>query len=217
MKLKRTLLIGIAVVAVASVATQAGAAQRSAIRLSGTYTVHGQADATECNPISPANPAVLTCTVSGFMLDYSGSLQGRGVNDFRWIVDCNTGKTYTDGSETFTGSVAGIGSGTFSWGVRSTGTFDCDNGRGDEHFGDPQPLRGHRRPRRSLWKHPPGAQALCRSASPVAIASSGRVAPSEPPALASPKCVPRWSPRSLRGITEAPHRPRQPRPDGRHR
>jgi hypothetical protein len=128
MKLKRMLLIGVAVVAVASVATQAGAAQRSAIRVSGTYTVHGQADATKCNPISPANPAVLTCTVSGFTLDYSGSLQGRGVNDFRWIVDCNTGKTYTDGSETFTGSVAGIGSGTFSWGVRSTGTFDCDKG-----------------------------------------------------------------------------------------
>jgi hypothetical protein len=128
MKLKRTLLIGIAVVTAAALAGQAGASSRSAIKVSGTYAVHGEAAKTDCNPISQANPAVLTCTVSGFTLDYAGSLKGQGVNDFRWIVDCTTGKSYTDGTETFTGSVSGLGSGTFSWGVRSHGTFDCDKG-----------------------------------------------------------------------------------------
>ena len=70
----------------------------------------------------------MPCKVSGFTLNYSGSLQGRGVNTFRWIVDCRTGKSYTDGTETFTGSVEGVGSGTFSWGVQSNGTFDCKKG-----------------------------------------------------------------------------------------
>jgi hypothetical protein len=128
MNLKRMLVIGVAVVAAVPIAAQAGTAQRSVIRVAGSYTVHGAAAATNCNPISPANQAVLTCSVSGFTLDYTGSLQGRGVNDFRWIVDCNTGKSYTDGTETFTGSVAGVGSGTFSWGIHSTETFDCVKG-----------------------------------------------------------------------------------------
>ena len=58
--------------------------------------------------------------------DLLRELQGRGVNAFRWVIDCRSGKSYTDGTETFTGSVEGVGSGTFSWGVRSRGTFDCE-------------------------------------------------------------------------------------------
>ena len=126
MRLKSMLLVGVVVVAAASVAVQSGAGARSAIHVSGTYAVDAKAKVTNvCKPISEANQSVLSCTVSGFTLDYAGSLQGRGVNTFRWVIDCTTGKSYTDGTETFTGSVEGVGSGTFSWGVRSTGTFDC--------------------------------------------------------------------------------------------
>jgi uncharacterized protein (UPF0333 family) len=129
MRLKRMLLVGVVVVAAAFVAIPAGAGTRSATHLSGTYTVDTKAKAKNaCKPISKANPAVLSCTVSGFTLVYSGSLRGRGVNTFRWIINCTTGKSYTDGTETFTGSVKGLGSGTFTWGVRSTGTFDCKKG-----------------------------------------------------------------------------------------
>jgi hypothetical protein len=129
MRLKSMLLVGVAAVAAASVAVQAGAGTPAATRISGTYTVDAKAKVkNDCRPISKANPAVLTCTVSGFTLVYSGSLDGRGVNTFRWIVNCATGKTYTDGTERFTGSVEGVGSGSFSWGVRSTGTFDCKKG-----------------------------------------------------------------------------------------
>jgi hypothetical protein len=126
MRLKSMLLVGVVVVAAASVAVQAGVGARTATHVSGTYTVDAKAKVKNaCKPISKANQAVLSCTVSGFTLDYAGSLQGRGVNTFRWVIDCTTGKSYTDGIETFTGSVEGVGSGTFSWGVRSTGTFDC--------------------------------------------------------------------------------------------
>jgi hypothetical protein len=127
MRLQRLLLGGAAVVVAASVAAPAGAGSPAAVHVSGTYTVDAKARAA-CKPISRANSSVLRCTVSGFVLDYNGSLQGRGVNAFRWIVNCTTGRSYTDGTETFTGSVEGIGSGTFTWGVRSTGTFDCKKG-----------------------------------------------------------------------------------------
>ena len=129
MRLYTMFVVCVAVVGAAAAAVQAAAVTRSATRVSGTYTVDGTAKAkTVCNPLSKANPAVLRCSVRGFVLRYSGSLKGRGVNTFRWIVNCATRKSYTDGTETFTGSVEGVGSGTFSWGVRSTGTFDCKKG-----------------------------------------------------------------------------------------
>jgi hypothetical protein len=129
MELHRIVVVVVVAVAALVLASQAGADARSAMHVSGTYTVDAKAKAKNaCKPISKANPAVLRCTVSGLVLQYAGSLQGRGVNTFRWIVNCATGKSYTDGTETFTGSVEGVGSGTFSWGVRSTGTFDCKKG-----------------------------------------------------------------------------------------
>jgi hypothetical protein len=127
MRLKSMFLVGLAMVAAGSVADTAGASTQPAVRISGAYTVDTTAQPkTDCKPISKRNPAVMTCEVSGFTLIYSGSLQGRGVSAFRWVIDCRSGKSYTDGTETFTGSVEGVGSGTFSWGVRSKGTFDCE-------------------------------------------------------------------------------------------
>lgn len=129
MKIYNVVLVAVVAVTAVFVASQAGAGTRSATHVSGTYTLNAKAKAKDaCKPISKANPAVLSCTVSGLTLDYSGSLKGRGVNTFRWIINCTTGKSYTDGTETFTGSVKGLGSGTFRWGVRSTGTFDCKKG-----------------------------------------------------------------------------------------
>ncbi|HZR92523.1 MAG TPA: hypothetical protein VFA44_08985 [Gaiellaceae bacterium] len=129
MRLQRLLVVGVAVIAAIAVAVQASAGARSATHVSGNYTVDRKAKVKNtCKPISKANPGVLRCTVSGFTLIYTGGLHGRGVNTFKWIIDCTTGKSYTDGTETFTGSVQGAGSGTLTWGVRSTGTFDCKKG-----------------------------------------------------------------------------------------
>ena len=59
-------------------------------------------------------------------------------------------RDYTDGTETFTGPVAGLGSGTFSSGVRSRGTFDCKKGEVTSGSAKPEPLLRHRRSRRSV-------------------------------------------------------------------
>jgi hypothetical protein len=129
MRLKSMLLVGVVVVAAASVAVHAGAGVRSAIHVSGTYTVDAKAKVKNaCKPISEANPAVLRCTSSGFTLVWAGSLKGRSVISYRGIINCTTGEAYTDGTETFTGSVEGVGSGTSTWGVQYHGTFDCKKG-----------------------------------------------------------------------------------------
>jgi hypothetical protein len=129
MRLKHMLPVGVVVVAATSVAVQAGAGARSAIHVSGTYTVDVKAKVKNvCAPLSKANPAVLRCTSSGFTLVWAGSLHGRSVISYRGIINCTTGQAYTDGTETFTGSVEGVGSGTSSWGVQYHGTFDCKKG-----------------------------------------------------------------------------------------
>jgi hypothetical protein len=162
MKLKRTLLIGIAVVAVAALAGQAGATSRSAIKLSGTYAVHGESGKTDCNPISQANPAVLTCTVSGFTLDYTGSLTGQGVNDFRWIVDCSTGKSYTARSDAWS-----------SRSCMSATALSVVSGRGCQAHRDPRERVGHQH-KRSLGD----ATGSARTGRPArALAAKRRLAP----------------------------------------
>ena len=36
-----------------------------------------------------------------------------------------TGRTHGHGTETFTGSIAGVGSGTLAWGIHFDSAFDC--------------------------------------------------------------------------------------------
>jgi hypothetical protein len=129
MALRTMLLTVAAVVAATAVVAQAGARPQAAIHVSGTYTLDTKAKArVVCNPISKANPAILRCTESGVVLEYTGGLHGRGVNAFKGVIDCATGKSYTHGTETFTGSIDGVGSGTVTWGVQFSGTFDCKKG-----------------------------------------------------------------------------------------
>jgi hypothetical protein len=129
MKLHKVVLVAAAVIAAVFVAGPAGAGARGAVHVSGTYTVDTKAKVRDvCRPISKANPAVLRCTSSGFTLVWAGSLRGRSVITYRGIVDCATGRAYTDGTERFTGSVKGVGRGTSTWGVQYHGTFDCKKG-----------------------------------------------------------------------------------------
>ena len=89
MRLHKMFVVCVAVVAAAPVAVQAGAATGAA--------THSRAP-TRWTPRQRPKPLatrsarriqdVLPCTVSGFVLNYSGSLRGRGVNTFRWIVHC---------------------------------------------------------------------------------------------------------------------------------
>jgi hypothetical protein len=131
MRLHRMIVLGVATVAATCVSVQAGAGTRSALRVSGTYAVDMKAQKKvrgSCSPISKTNPSVLRCWSTGFTLIWSGSLTGRSVISYRGMVNCATGLSYTDGTEKFTGSVAGVGSGSSTWRVQYHGTFDCKHG-----------------------------------------------------------------------------------------
>jgi hypothetical protein len=71
------------------------------------------------------SPFVLRCTTEGFVSQYSGSLTGSSVTDFVQIINCKTSTTRGHGTETFTGSIAGVGSGTLTWGIAFESAFDC--------------------------------------------------------------------------------------------
>ena len=123
MRLQRMLVVGTAVVAAAIVAAQAGASAPSRIHVSGTYSGGDQSNSvTNC---TPDGPYILHCTTTGVVLVYSGDLQGSSVIDFTWTIDCKAGTQHAQGTETFTGSVAGVGSGTSSWSFNAHSGFDC--------------------------------------------------------------------------------------------
>ena len=114
-------LLAVAVFAAALIAAQA-APGGSVILVSGTYVVT-DFGSTSCAP--NGSPFVLRCTTTGFVSQYDGSLTGSSVSNFEQIIDCKMGRTHGHGTETFTGSVAGVGSGTLTWGISFDSAFDC--------------------------------------------------------------------------------------------
>jgi len=69
---------------------------------------------------------MLRCDTTGFVSDYSGSLQGTAVADFTELINCKTGRAVGHGTETFTGSVEGVGSGTLTYTDQFSADFDCE-------------------------------------------------------------------------------------------
>jgi hypothetical protein len=123
MRLQRMLAVGVVVVAAAIVATQAGASAPSRIHVAGNYGGGDQSNSvTNC---TPDGPYILHCATTGVNLNYYGDLQGSSVTDFTWTIDCKAGKMHAQGIETFTGSVAGVGSGTSTWAFNAHSGFDC--------------------------------------------------------------------------------------------
>jgi hypothetical protein len=123
MRLQRVLVVGVAVVAAAIVAAGAGASAPSPIQVSGTYG--GGDESNSVTNCAPDGPYILHCATTGVILDYYGDLQGSSVIDFTWTIDCKTGTMHAQGTETFTGSVAGVGSGTSTWTLNAHSGFDC--------------------------------------------------------------------------------------------
>lgn len=115
-------LLAVSVIAAALVVTQAATGASSSVHVSGTYTVT-DFGALACAP--NGSPFVLRCTITGFVSLYGGSLEGTSVTDFVQIIDCKTSHTLGYGTETFTGSVEGVGSGTLTWGIHFESAFDC--------------------------------------------------------------------------------------------
>jgi hypothetical protein len=128
-------LAAVAAIAVALVVAQAAASASESVHVSGTYAVT-DFGSLSCAPNGSA--FVLRCTETGFVSQYSGDLTGTSVANFEQIVDCKTSRTRGQGTDTFTGSVAGVGSGKLTWRIHFESAFDCGtfavsdfSGRGD--------------------------------------------------------------------------------------
>jgi hypothetical protein len=117
--------LGIAVLSVivgALVAAQAAAAAPSRVEVSGAYAITDFG----AGPCVDRSPAIETCSTTGLLTDYSGALAGGSVTDFRQIFNCKKGRTHGHGTETFAGSIDGVGSGTLTWRIHFRSGFDCE-------------------------------------------------------------------------------------------
>ena len=113
------LVAAVAVTALLGVQAAAGA---SSLHVSGTYAVTSLG---EQNCVPGDTPSILRCRTTGFVSQYSGTLTGTSVVDFDEVIDCESGRTYGQGTETFRGSVARIGSGSLTWRIRFESRIDC--------------------------------------------------------------------------------------------
>jgi hypothetical protein len=113
----KRIVFGLAVIGAALVAAQVATSAPSRVHVSGTYTVT-DFGALSCAP--NGSPFVLRCTTTRFVSQYSGDLTGTSVANFEQIIDCKNSRTHGQGTETFTGSIAGVGSGTLTWESIST-------------------------------------------------------------------------------------------------
>ena len=104
-------------------ALASAAASAPAIQVAGEYVVTNPGALT-CVPIGNS-PSNFRCTITGFTSDYSGTLTGSSTLDFVQFIDCRRGTTHGHGFETFTGTVAGVGSGTLTWQTTFHASFDC--------------------------------------------------------------------------------------------
>jgi hypothetical protein len=69
---------------------------------------------------------VVSCKTTGFITGFSGTLVGSSSTDDKPLIDCKTGRYHGEGTETFTGTVVGVGSGTLTWRLRFSGDVAAD-------------------------------------------------------------------------------------------
>ena len=93
------------------------------ISVSGAYSVT-DFGATTCAPLDSSS-FKFRCDTTGLVSQYSGDLVGDAVADFTSLINCKTGRETGHGTETFTGSIAGVGSGTLTWIDQFSADVDC--------------------------------------------------------------------------------------------
>jgi hypothetical protein len=118
-------LVAIAALAAAAIAARGAAGASTSTPVSGTFTVTDPGTTT-----CATNGAlfILRCETTGFTIQYSGSLSGTSIVNFIEIINCKTNTTFAVGTETFTGSVVGVGSGSLTWKKEGSAGFDCTTG-----------------------------------------------------------------------------------------
>jgi hypothetical protein len=120
--MRRALLVLLLVPACGLALTSAASAH-AVVHVSGT-DLGPDAGTTSCHPINPAG-SLLSCDTPDFATSYSGDLTGTISTDFRLVINCSSSVIAGQGAETFTGSVARMGSGTLRWETRFHAAFDC--------------------------------------------------------------------------------------------
>lgn len=117
--MNRILLVATVAACALVVAPSSGAA----VHVSGGYTVTDVGTPT-CAPAGAA-AWLIRCEFPAFVSEYSGTLTGTSTLTFVQLIDCRRGQTLGFGTETFTGTVAGVGSGTLTWQTSFRAAFDC--------------------------------------------------------------------------------------------
>jgi hypothetical protein len=120
--MRRALLV-LLLVPACGLALTAAASARAVVQVSGT-DLGPDAGTTSCHLINSAG-TLLSCDTPDFATRYGGDLTGTISTDFRWVINCNSDVIDGQGAETFTGSVARVGSGTLRWETKFHATFEC--------------------------------------------------------------------------------------------
>jgi hypothetical protein len=71
-------------------------------------------------------PYLVSCRTTGFVTGFLGTLVGSSSTGNDVLIDCKTGRYHGEGTETFAGSVVGLGSGTLTWRLQLSGTVTAD-------------------------------------------------------------------------------------------
>jgi hypothetical protein len=117
----RFLVLVVLVALALAAVSQAGAGR--AVPVSGAYVVSDFGTST-CVPVGGSG-LMFRCDTTGLVSQYSGDLTGVAVADFTGLINCKTGRETGHGTEAFTGSLVGGGSGTLSWIDQFSADVDC--------------------------------------------------------------------------------------------
>ena len=119
-------LLSAAVVIAALTGASHASAAGDGVAVAGSYTPT-DFGSTSCALVGGSG-FILRCDTTGFVTEYTGDLEGSAVADFTQLIDCKTGRAYGHGSETFTGTLTGVGSGTLTYTDQFSSDFDCTSG-----------------------------------------------------------------------------------------
>jgi hypothetical protein len=105
-------------------------AQTAATASSGTIELSGTTSTLDPGTGPPCvlhGPYLVSCDSTGFITGFSGTLVGSSNTTSGILINCKTGRYDGAGTEVFTGSVTGVGSGTLTLRLHVSGgvTADC--------------------------------------------------------------------------------------------
>jgi hypothetical protein len=101
----------------------AATAGSGSIELSGTTSTLDPGTGPPCRLLGQS---LLSCESTGFITGFSGTLVGSSSTASSVLINCNTGLYQGAGTEIFTGSVAGVGSGTLTMRLHVSGSVTAD-------------------------------------------------------------------------------------------